>query len=129
MPQFDEESDPKEFLLKYEAMIEATGGGSACKAKTLVLTLKGLAQQWYTNLPNVYIYSWDQLRTELSTCFRAVRPDEVTSCDFHDIKQGSLSLQEYLQRIVNLRARALEVAEQSIIDATVRSLNMDPCDK
>jgi len=28
---------------------------------------------------------------------------------------------------VNLRARALEVAEQSIIDATVRSLNMDPC--
>ena len=81
MPQFDEESDSKEFLLKYEAMIEATGGGSACKVKTLVLTLKGLAQQWYTNLPNVYIYSWDQLRTELSTCFRAVRPDEVTSCE------------------------------------------------
>src|SRR6185437_4390044 len=27
LPQFDGESDPKDFLLKYEATIEASGGG------------------------------------------------------------------------------------------------------
>jgi len=37
LPQFDGESDLKEFLLKYEATIEAAGGGTACKAKALVL--------------------------------------------------------------------------------------------
>jgi len=37
MPQFDGESDPKEFLLKYEATIEAIGGGTTCKAKALVI--------------------------------------------------------------------------------------------
>ena len=42
LPQFDGESDPEEFLLKYEATIEASGGGTACKAKALVLALKGL---------------------------------------------------------------------------------------
>jgi hypothetical protein len=44
LPQFDGESDLKEFLLKYEATIEAAGGGSACKAKVLILALQGLAQ-------------------------------------------------------------------------------------
>ena len=45
LPQFDGESDPKEFLLKYEATIEAAGGGSACKVKALILALRGLAQR------------------------------------------------------------------------------------
>jgi len=39
LPQFDGESDPEEFLLKYEATIEAAGGGTTCKAKALVLAL------------------------------------------------------------------------------------------
>jgi hypothetical protein len=39
LPQFNGESDPEEFLLKYEATIEAAGGGTACKAKVLVLAL------------------------------------------------------------------------------------------
>ena len=43
LPQFDGESDPKEFLLKYEAAIEAIKGDSACKSKVLVLILRGLA--------------------------------------------------------------------------------------
>jgi hypothetical protein len=51
LPQFDGESDPEEFLLKYEATIEASGRGTACKAKALVLALKGLAQRWYANIP------------------------------------------------------------------------------
>jgi hypothetical protein len=37
LPLFDGESDPEEFLLKYEANIEASGGGTTCKAKALVL--------------------------------------------------------------------------------------------
>ena len=36
LPQFDGESDPEEFLLKYKATIEAAGGGTTCEAKALV---------------------------------------------------------------------------------------------
>ena len=43
LPQFDGDSNPKDFLLKYEVVIEASGGGSACKVKAFVLSLKGLA--------------------------------------------------------------------------------------
>lgn len=57
LPQFDGESDLREFLQKYEVAIESGGGGQAMKAKGLVMALKGLAQRWYTNLPNGHIHS------------------------------------------------------------------------
>ena len=127
LPQFDGKSDPKEFLLKYEATIQAAGGGSTCKAKALVLALRGLSQRWYTNILFGTILSWSQLRSELNASFRAVRPDEVTSCNFHNLKQGSLTLQEYLECIIKLRTRGPDVAKQSIIDAAVRGRNLGPC--
>ena len=61
LPQFDGDSNPRDFLLKYEAAIEASGGGAACKVKAFVLSLKGLAQHWYSNLPVGHIHTWDQL--------------------------------------------------------------------
>ena len=50
--------------------------------------------------------------------FQAVRPDEVTSCDFHDLRKGSMTLQEYLQSVMKLRARAPNV---------VKGINLGPC--
>ena len=103
LPQFDGESDPEEFLLKYEA--------TTCKVKALSLALKGLTQRWYANIPPGTILSWKKLRFELCASCRAVRPDEVTSCDFHDLRQGSMTLQEYLQSVMKLRTRAPNVAD------------------
>ena len=56
-----------------------------------------------------------------------MKPDEVTSCDFHDLRQGSMTLQEYLQSVMKLRARAPNVADQSIIDSVVKGINLGPC--
>ena len=127
LPQFDGESDPEEFLLKYEATIEAARGGTACKVKALVLALRGLAQRWYANIPPGSISSWVQLRSQLRSSFRAVKPDEVTSCDFHNLKQGSMTLQEYLQSLIKLRARGPDVTDQSIIDSVVNGISLGPC--
>jgi len=57
LPQYDGDSGPKEFLLKCEAAIEATGGGPACKVKAFVLSLKGLTQHWYSPCLSVVTYS------------------------------------------------------------------------
>jgi hypothetical protein len=37
LPQYEGDSNPREFLLKYEAAVEATGGGAALKGSTLGL--------------------------------------------------------------------------------------------
>ena len=100
LPQFDGDSDPKDFLLKYEMAIEASGGGAACKVNAFVLSLRGLTQHWYSNLPGGHIHTWDQLRRELIAAFRAPKPEDVNLCAFHNLKQGGSSLQEYLQSLV-----------------------------
>ena len=84
----------------------------ACKVKAFVLSLKGLAQHWYSNLPGGHIPTWDQLRRELIAAFRAPKPEDVNSCAFHNLKQGGSSLQEYLQSLVRLRARVPNVDEK-----------------
>ena len=38
-----------------------------------------------------------------------------------------MTLQEYLQRIMKLRAREPNVADQSIIDSVVNGINLGPC--
>lgn len=43
LPQYDGDSDPTEFLLKYEVVVEANNGSNATKAKALVMALKGAA--------------------------------------------------------------------------------------
>ena len=48
---------------------------------------------------------------------------------FPQLKQGGSSLQEYLHHLVRLCARALEVAEKTIIDATVAGLDRRPCEE
>ena len=38
-----------------------------------------------------------------------------------------MTLQEYLERIIKLRARGPDVAEESIIDAAIQGMNLVPC--
>ncbi|RLN42589.1 uncharacterized protein C2845_PM01G43950 [Panicum miliaceum] len=57
LPQYDGVVDPREFLLKYEAVVESNGGGSAIKVKAFVLALKGSVQHWYASLPKGHIYA------------------------------------------------------------------------
>lgn len=69
VPQYERESDPREFLLQYEAAVESNGGGSAIKVKALSMAMKGPVQQWYSNLPKENIYSWSQLKSKLLISF------------------------------------------------------------
>ena len=105
LPQYDGDSDPKTFLMKYEAVIESNGGDSATKCKALIMALKGPVQTWYTNLPNGDIYCWNQLRDKLMLSFRGLQTDELNANDFFSITQGKKeSLQEYLQRLIRMKA-------------------------
>ncbi|RLM85508.1 uncharacterized protein C2845_PM04G12960 [Panicum miliaceum] len=69
LPQYNGETGPREFLLKYEAVVESNGGGSAIKAKAFVMVVKGSAQYWFASIPKGHIYSWSQLWSKLLTNF------------------------------------------------------------
>jgi hypothetical protein len=128
LPQYEGETDPREFLLKYEAAVESNGGGSAIKAKALIMAMKGPAQHWYASIPRGHIHSWSQLRSKLLTSFRGLKEEELTSCDFHNCKQAEgETLQEYMQHIIKMRARAPNVADLMVIEAAINGLHVGSC--
>jgi hypothetical protein len=117
LTQYDEDYDPKEFLMKFEAAVESNGGDATTKAKALVLALKG------------HITSWFQLRNKLLSSFKGMQVEELDSNDLVNMcVQGDReSLQEYMHRVVKLTACASAVSESSIIDAIVGGLRVGNC--
>jgi hypothetical protein len=50
LPMYDGHSDPKQFLMSYEATISSYGGNTAVMAKSFVMAVRNLAQTWYSSL-------------------------------------------------------------------------------
>lgn len=74
---------------KYEAVVESNGGTSITEAKALIMSLKGVAQTWYSRLPKGLVESWLHLRGRLLTAFRNSQPEELTPAELmHVCTQG-----------------------------------------
>ena len=67
---YDGHSDPKQFLMSYEATISSYGGNTAVMAKSFVMTVKSVAQTWYSSLRPGTITSWQKLKDMLITSFQ-----------------------------------------------------------
>jgi hypothetical protein len=50
LPLYDGHSDPKQFLMSYEATISSYGGNAAVMAKSFVMAVRSVAQTWYSSL-------------------------------------------------------------------------------
>jgi hypothetical protein len=58
LPMYDGHSDPKQFLMSYEATIFSYGGNAAVIAKSFVMGVQNVAQTWYSSLQLGTITSW-----------------------------------------------------------------------
>jgi hypothetical protein len=58
------------------------------------------------------------------TSFRGLKTEELTSCDFYNYKQGEETLQEYMQHIIKMQAKASNVADLTVIEAATSGLRV-----
>jgi hypothetical protein len=70
LPMYDGHSDPKQFLMSYEATISSYGGNTAVMTKSFVMAVKNVAQTWYSSLRPGTITSWQKLKDMLVTSFQ-----------------------------------------------------------
>lgn len=85
LPTFAGVTDPKEFFMRYETVVESAGGGDQIKAKALHMALEGIAGTLYSKLAPGSITSWIQLKKALSAHFRGnhaklVRCADLAAC-------------------------------------------------
>jgi hypothetical protein len=79
LPMYDGHSDPKQFLMSYEATISSYGGNVVVMTKSFVMAVRNVAQTWYSSLRPGTITSWQKLKDMLVTSFQGFQTKPVTS--------------------------------------------------
>jgi hypothetical protein len=123
----DGHSDPKQFLMSYEATISSYGGNTAVMAKSFVMAVKNVAQTWYSSLRPGIITSWQKLKDMLITSFQGFQTKLVTAqALFHCTQDHEEYLQAYVRRFLHLRAKAPTVPNEIVIEAMIKGLRLGP---
>jgi hypothetical protein len=123
---YDGHSDPKQFLMSYEATISSYGGNTAVMAKSFIMAVKNVAQTWYSSLRPGTITSWQKLKDMLITSFQGFQTKPVTAQALFQCTQDHEEyLQAYVPRFLRLRAQAPIVPNEFVIEAMIKGLGQD----
>jgi hypothetical protein len=123
LPMYDGHSDPKQFLMSYEATISSYGGNGAVMAKSFVMAVRNVAQTWYSSLRLGTITSWQKLKDMLVTSFQGFQTKPVTAQALFQCTQDHEEyLQAYVRRFLRLRAQAPIVPNEIVIEAMIKGL-------
>jgi hypothetical protein len=127
LPMYDGHSDPKQFLMTYEATISSYGGNTAVMAKSFVMAVKSVAQTWYSSLRPGTTTSWQKLKDMLVTSFQGFQTKTITAQALFQCTQDQEEyLQAYVRRFLRLRAQASTVPNEIVIEAMVKRLRPGP---
>jgi len=115
LPNYDEQSDPKQLVATFDAMVQSFKGDTAVLAKSLVMTIQGIAQTWYMSLKPRSISSWQQLKEALYANFQGFHMQPVTSQALFACKQEpGESLQSYVRRFLNMKAQIARIMRKVV---------------
>jgi hypothetical protein len=80
--KFHGDTDPRKFVMCYEAAIASTGEDDATLAKSLIISLEGAPVNWYSRLPPRCIYSWQQSKEKFLLNLQGFQAELNTEKDF-----------------------------------------------
>jgi hypothetical protein len=124
---YDGHSDPKQFLMSYEATISSYGGNAAVMAKSFVMAVRNVAQTWYSSLRPGTITSWQKLKDMLVISFQDFQTKPVTSqALFQCMQDHEEYLQAFVRRFLRMRAQAPTVPNEIFIEAMIKGLRPGP---
>jgi hypothetical protein len=127
LPMYDWHSDPKQFLMSYEATISSYGSHTAVMAKSFVMAVKNVAQTWYSSLRPGTITSWQKLKDMLITSFQGFQTKPVIAqALFQCMQDHDEYLQAYVRRFLRLRAQAPTMPNEIVIEAMIKGLRPGP---
>ena len=61
LPKFNRRSDPRQFIMSFEAAVASACGNKVVLAKSFVIVAEGDALAWYSMLKPSFVYSWEDL--------------------------------------------------------------------
>jgi hypothetical protein len=81
LPKFNGRSDPRQFIISFEAAVASAGGNDTILAKSFIIVAEGDALAWYSMLRPSLVYSWKDLRDKIIANFKGFTTESLTSMD------------------------------------------------
>jgi hypothetical protein len=123
LPRFSGQSDPRQFLMCYEAAILSVGGDDSMLVKSFIITADEATVQWYSLLSPGVIHGWDDLKQRILSNFQGFQRPELTESDLFSYKKKDKEpLQNYFRRFIHLRAQAPNVLDTITINGAIMGL-------
>jgi hypothetical protein len=120
---YDGHSDPKQFLMSYEATISSYGGNAVVMAKSFIMAVRNVAHTWYSSLQPGIITSWQKLKDMLVTSFQGFQTKPVTAQALFQCTQDHEEYhQAYVWRFLRLREQAPTMPNEIVIEAMIKDL-------
>jgi TFIIF-interacting CTD phosphatase-like protein len=111
--------------MSYQVVVASSRGDDATMAKSLIITLEGLALNWYTRLPPLSIESWNGLRDKFLLNFQGYRPDTDALAELSLCKQQEKeTLREYYKKFLTLKSQLPSVDEHIAIHYAISGLRV-----
>jgi hypothetical protein len=127
LPMYDGHSNPKQFLMSYEATISSYGGNTTVMAKSFVMAVRSVTQTWYSSLRLGTITLWQKLKNMLVTSFQGFQMKPISAQTlFQCTWDHEEYLQAYVRRFLRLRAQAPKVPNEIVIEAMIKGLRPGP---
>jgi hypothetical protein len=92
LPRFSGQSDPRQFLMSYEAAILSAGGDDSVLVKSFIIAADEAAAQWYSLLSPSVIHEWDDLKQQILSNFQGFQRPELTESDFSHVSRRTRNL-------------------------------------
>jgi hypothetical protein len=123
---YDGHSNPKQFLMCYEATISSYRGNTTVMAKSFVMAVTSVDQTWYSSLCPGTITPWQKLMDMLNTCFQGFQTQPVTAqALFQCTQDHDEYLQSYVRRFLRLRPQAPTVPNPIVTEAMIKGLRLE----
>jgi hypothetical protein len=81
LPRFSGQSDPRQFLMSYEAAILSAGGDNFVLVKSFIIATDEATTQWYSLLILGVIHGWDDLKQRILSNFQGFPHPELRESD------------------------------------------------
>jgi hypothetical protein len=88
LPKYNCKTDPRQFVMSFEAAVASTRGNDSVLTKSFVIAAEGDALAWYSMLKPSTIYSWENLRDKILANFKGFSSESLTSTDLFQCKQN-----------------------------------------
>jgi len=119
--------DPEAHLTAFHTQMMLIGGSDAVYCKMLMSTLSGATLEWFINLPDEHITSFDQFATLFGEQYLVNKAPTRLSYDVFDVKQyQGESMKDYLKKFAIQVVRLKPTDEAMIVHAFVEGMLPGP---